>query len=432
MRGSQAGGSAPSWRAVGLVLTLLAACGADGGGELPAGEAPAATAATDMADQPPFEEVDPGVYLVDPDGDPGTGPQVRFTITGAGWRAWVGTYKEETEGRTVGLTVAEVADVVADPCHRHTWEDPGPSVDDLAEALATLPGFEVMAGPSDATLAGYAGQRLALRVPDLAYEPGRGFTACNSGYFYGGRAPTDRDRSPTRYYQGPGQELDVWVLDVDGSRLLIEVNRFPASPADDVADLQAIVDSLEIQPRGASRAARSTPRDGVLPRRGDSGGGGRREREATAMSDRDALEALCRREHPRLVRSLALYTGDALLAEELAQDALLAACRRWSEVQRMDSPRLVAPGRPQRRPHPLPATPCRTPGVAAATRWGAVAWPTWNSTGRPRAAARLRRTRGVGDVAAGQPSRGCRALPQPPRGAGLRRVRRVRGVPGTR
>jgi RNA polymerase sigma factor (sigma-70 family) len=56
------------------------------------------------------------------------------------------------------------------------------------------------------------------------------------------------------------------------------------------------------------------------------------------MSDRDALEALCRREHPRLVRSLALYTGDALLAEEFAQEALMAACRRWTEVQRMTSP----------------------------------------------------------------------------------------------
>jgi DNA-directed RNA polymerase specialized sigma24 family protein len=70
----------------------------------------------------------------------------------------------------------------------------------------------------------------------------------------------------------------------------------------------------------------------------DSGRSGRREREATAMSDRDALEALCRREHPRLVRSLALYTSDALLAEELAQDALLTACRRWAEVQQMASP----------------------------------------------------------------------------------------------
>lgn len=56
------------------------------------------------------------------------------------------------------------------------------------------------------------------------------------------------------------------------------------------------------------------------------------------MADRDELEAFCRREHPRLVRSLTLYTGDALLAEEFAQDALLSACRRWGELELMRSP----------------------------------------------------------------------------------------------
>jgi hypothetical protein len=241
------------WSGIGLAITLLlGACGADLGGQIPVGEAPPATVATDMADRSPFAAVDPGVYLVDPDGDPETGPQVHFTIAGEGWRAWVGTYKveqgDESAGRVVGLTIAEVAEVVADPCHRHTWEDPGPTVVDLAEALAALPGFEVLEAPSETTLAGYAGQRFALQVADLEYEPGRGFTACNGGYFYAWRAPTGRDRSPTRYYQGPGQQLEMWVLDVDGSRLLIETNRFPDSPADDVAELEAILDSLEITP----------------------------------------------------------------------------------------------------------------------------------------------------------------------------------------
>jgi hypothetical protein len=235
---------------MGMSITLLlAACSEDGGGEITDdGAVPAEVEATDMADQPPFEEVEPGVYLVDPDGDPQTGPQVRFTIAGEGWRAWVGTYKEGTEGQTVGVTIAEVAEVVADPCRRHTWEDPGPTVDDLTEALAALPGFEVLAAPREDELAGFAGKRLALRVPDLAYESGRGFTACNGGYLYGWRAPTGRDRSPTRYYQGPGQELDLWVLDVDGSRLLIETTRFPDSPAGDVAELQGILGSLEVRP----------------------------------------------------------------------------------------------------------------------------------------------------------------------------------------
>jgi hypothetical protein len=38
------------------------------------------------------------------------------------------------------------------------------------------------------------------------------------------------------------------VLDVDGSRLLIETTRFPDSPAGDVAELQGILGSLEVRP----------------------------------------------------------------------------------------------------------------------------------------------------------------------------------------
>jgi RNA polymerase sigma factor (sigma-70 family) len=55
-------------------------------------------------------------------------------------------------------------------------------------------------------------------------------------------------------------------------------------------------------------------------------------------ADREGLEAFCRRQHPGLVRSLSLYTGDPLLAEECAQEALLAACRRWSQVSRLAAP----------------------------------------------------------------------------------------------
>lgn len=52
----------------------------------------------------------------------------------------------------------------------------------------------------------------------------------------------------------------------------------------------------------------------------------------------DALEAFCRREHRRLVGTLSLYCGDPGLAEELAQEALYRACRRWPHVRDMASP----------------------------------------------------------------------------------------------
>lgn len=50
------------------------------------------------------------------------------------------------------------------------------------------------------------------------------------------------------------------------------------------------------------------------------------------------LVAFCTQEHPRLVGAMAIYTGDHLLAEEIAQEALVRACERWSSVSEMPAP----------------------------------------------------------------------------------------------
>lgn len=52
----------------------------------------------------------------------------------------------------------------------------------------------------------------------------------------------------------------------------------------------------------------------------------------------DELAAFFRAQHPRLVGFLALYCGDAQVAEEIAQDALVRLCRDWNKVRRMDHP----------------------------------------------------------------------------------------------
>lgn len=58
------------------------------------------------------------------------------------------------------------------------------------------------------------------------------------------------------------------------------------------------------------------------------------------MQDRlDEDQALfCRVQHPRLVGVVGLYTGDWDLAQEVAQEALIHACRRWTRVRQMASP----------------------------------------------------------------------------------------------
>jgi RNA polymerase sigma-70 factor (sigma-E family) len=52
----------------------------------------------------------------------------------------------------------------------------------------------------------------------------------------------------------------------------------------------------------------------------------------------DDVDAFCRREWPRLVGSLSLFTGDADLAEELAQETLARVCRDWRKVSHLAAP----------------------------------------------------------------------------------------------
>lgn len=53
---------------------------------------------------------------------------------------------------------------------------------------------------------------------------------------------------------------------------------------------------------------------------------------------RQELEEFCSAAYPRLVGALALHCGDRHLAEDLAQEALIRACRHWRRVQTLQSP----------------------------------------------------------------------------------------------
>jgi RNA polymerase sigma-70 factor (ECF subfamily) len=52
----------------------------------------------------------------------------------------------------------------------------------------------------------------------------------------------------------------------------------------------------------------------------------------------DDLTEFCGAEWPRLVGALSLYTGDAELAQDLAQEAVARLCREWRKVRRLDAP----------------------------------------------------------------------------------------------
>jgi hypothetical protein len=106
----------------------------------------------------------------------------------------------------------------------------GPTVDDLVTALVNHPSLDVT-DPADVTLAGYSGTYLDLTVPDDISECVR-------------YMPMDSHI----YAQGPGQRWHMWILDVDGVRVLVETNDYPGTAPEQLAEEQAIIESLVITP----------------------------------------------------------------------------------------------------------------------------------------------------------------------------------------
>ena len=134
-----------------------------------------------------------------------------------------------------------VDNVFIDPCDpaRGLLDPPvGPTVDDLATALGSVAGLEASA-PTDITLAGFAGKRIDLTVIGTA-DPCRGADTALLRGTLDVPAP------------GLGDDYRLWIVDVDGYRLVMaQVARTAATPADR-AELQAIVDSIQIESTAAS------------------------------------------------------------------------------------------------------------------------------------------------------------------------------------
>jgi hypothetical protein len=201
-----------------------------------------------------FAPLEPGTFSIDPDLDPTTPLRVVYEVPFEGWLMWIGATKPADDGHVM-VSITTVTNLVSDGCRDHSWADPpvGPSVDDLAAALADLAPFRVTSPPKDVTIHGYRGKHLELTVPDLPVE-GKGddrrFAGCKEGTLKSWVAAVDTEPGDAFYgYNGePGRTEEFWILDVDGTRLMIEANWSPASPGKDVAEMRAILDSIRIEP----------------------------------------------------------------------------------------------------------------------------------------------------------------------------------------
>jgi hypothetical protein len=115
----------------------------------------------------------------------------------------------------------------------------GTTVDEFVTALVNHPHLDVTS-PVAVTLAGYSGTYLELRAPantttdELGPKPGE----CNFYFVW----------EPGIYAQGPNAMWRIWVLDVNGVRVVVRADSFPGTTPQIQAQLAAIVDSIHIEP----------------------------------------------------------------------------------------------------------------------------------------------------------------------------------------
>jgi hypothetical protein len=123
--------------------------------------------------------------------------------------------------------------VFADPCASVPAPPIGPSAADLAAAVATVPGTDLVSGPSDVTVGGYAATHVVLTV--------REDVGCDAMSFYLWYAPTE---GLARYATELGSTIMVWIIDVNGTLVWIDGETNKGAGPEPGQAIQQIVDSI--------------------------------------------------------------------------------------------------------------------------------------------------------------------------------------------
>jgi hypothetical protein len=177
-------------------------------------------------------------------------PRVNFSYTLPD--GWVPVDMGNVHAPNAVVSWWAVGNVYADGC-RWTLQDPplGPNVDDLANVWGKLPGFTATT-PVDITVDGYTGKRVDFTLPD--YDK----TECVADEFNEGNwfllwtAPTDAPRQTAQQLDGmqwawgPEQQNRLWILDVDGTRLVIHEESNPGTTPEQLAGMDQFLASVQI------------------------------------------------------------------------------------------------------------------------------------------------------------------------------------------
>lgn len=185
--------------------------------------------------------LDAGTYVTRP--NPAEAISWQLTVP-EGWTGGASWYLHPTavggpEGPD-GVAVAFLHDpaVFVDDCNFAGGMTKTGTVAELVAAIRAKDGWTV-SKPEDVTIGGFSGQRLDVQLPADAARCGAGSEAMVFG---------EPGTQNGFFQQGPSQQLRVWILDVDGQTVGLVRESFEASPADRVAEAEAIVESSVVTP----------------------------------------------------------------------------------------------------------------------------------------------------------------------------------------
>jgi hypothetical protein len=226
------------WHTAAIILVagiILSGCGAAGesGASSRSGGAPTPTASPADHAFLPHGPLEAGTYPID--GLDGPPLDIKVAVPD-GWEGLAGFAVLKND---VSLGFWIVENVYTDPCRESVGlldPPPGPTVHDLATALAAQP-LRNGTDPAPIEIDGYAGEMVTLEVPADA-----DLTACDDEE-YGSWSSEDHG---ARGHQTPGEVDEIMIVDVDGVRLVIDASTLPNSSEEDLAELQSIIDSIQL------------------------------------------------------------------------------------------------------------------------------------------------------------------------------------------